>query len=147
MSEQAWSSRRRVAAAIKHTQPDRVPVDFGGTAVTGIHVSAVTQLRQRVLGEKDYRVRVIEPYQMLGEVDDALRAALGIDVVGVTPRKTMFGTEAGGLEAVQAVRRHGVPGVRRFQYHAGPGWRLADVSGGGRDRSAERSHAARGLFL
>ncbi len=94
MSEQAWSSRRRVAAAIKHTQPDRVPVDFGGTSVTGIHVSAVTQLRRRVLGEKDYRVRVIEPYQMLGEIDDALRAALGIDVVGVTPRKTMFGTEA-----------------------------------------------------
>jgi hypothetical protein len=96
MSAQAWTSRRRVSAAVNHAQPDRVPVDFGGTAVTGIHVSAVTQLRRRVLGQEDYRVRVIEPYQMLGEVDDALREALGIDVVGVTPRRTLFGTQAGG---------------------------------------------------
>jgi hypothetical protein len=42
----------------------------------------------------DYRVKVIEPYQMLGEIDDALRAALPIDVIGVAPRKSLFGTEA-----------------------------------------------------
>jgi hypothetical protein len=59
--------------------------------VTGIHVSALTRLRRAVLGDEDYRVKVIEPYQMLGEVDDALREALGIDV-GVPPRKTIFGT-------------------------------------------------------
>ena len=35
---------------------------------------------------------MIEPYQMLGEIDDELRAALGIDVVGRPPRKTIFGT-------------------------------------------------------
>ncbi len=68
-------------------------MDFGGTAVTGIHVSAVSRLRQRVLGDSDYRVRVIEPYQMLGEVDDALREAVGIDVIGVPGRRSMFGTE------------------------------------------------------
>ncbi len=69
-------------------------MDFGGTAVTGIHVSAVSRLRQRVLGENDYRVKVIEPYQMLGEVDDKLREALGIDVIGILGRRSMFGTEA-----------------------------------------------------
>ena len=47
-----------------------------------------------MLGEPGYRVRVIEPYQMLGEMDDALREALGIDVIGVAPRKSMFGTES-----------------------------------------------------
>jgi hypothetical protein len=31
---------------------------------------------------------------MLGEVDDDLRRALGIDVVGVLPRKSIFGTES-----------------------------------------------------
>jgi len=46
-----------------------------------------------VLGQPDYRVKVIEPYQMLGEIDDELRAALGIDVIGRLPRKTIFGTE------------------------------------------------------
>lgn len=88
------NSRTRLATALAHRQPDRVPVDFGATFVTGIHVSVVHRLRQRLLGEADYRVKVIEPYQMLGEVDDRLREALGIDVVGVLPRKSIFGTEA-----------------------------------------------------
>jgi len=93
MTEQAWTSRRRLAAALNHQDPDRAPVDFGGTAVTGMHVSAVTRLRRAVLGDPHHRVKVTEPYQMLGEIDDELRAALGIDVVGVIPRRTMFGTE------------------------------------------------------
>ncbi len=69
-------------------------MDFGATFVTGIHVSVVHRLRQRLLGDKDFRVKVCEPYQMLGEVDDQLREALGIDVVGSLGRKSMFGTES-----------------------------------------------------
>jgi hypothetical protein len=88
------TSRERVQAALDHRQPDRVPVDFGATAVTGIHVAVVHRLRQRLLGDASHRVKVIEPYQMLGEVDDALRAALGIDTIGVLPRKTLFGTQS-----------------------------------------------------
>ena len=85
--------RQRLIAALNHQTPDRVPVDFGGTAVTGIHVSALTRLRQAVSGDRQYRVRVIEPYQMLGEVDDELRDKLGIDVVPQPTRRTMFGFE------------------------------------------------------
>jgi len=88
------TSRERLHAALHHRQPDRVPVDFGATFVTGIHVSVVHRLRQQLLGEPDYRVKVIEPYQMLGEIDDRLREALGIDTVGVAPRKSLFGTQA-----------------------------------------------------
>ena len=88
------NSRERLQATLDHRQPDRVCVDFGATFVTGIHVSIVHQLRQRLLGQPDFRVKVIEPYQMLGEVDDALRAALGIDVIGVAPRLSLFGTES-----------------------------------------------------
>jgi hypothetical protein len=87
------NSRERLQITLKHQQPDRVCVDFGATSVTGIHVSAVHRLRQRVLGDPQYRVKVIEPYQMLGEIDDELRAALGLDVVGVIPRRSMFATE------------------------------------------------------
>lgn len=86
------NSRERLAAALNHRQPDRVCVDFGATFVTGIHVSALTRLRRAVLGDDGFRVKVIEPYQMLGEVDDELRAALGIDVIGTLPRKSIFGT-------------------------------------------------------
>jgi len=87
------TGRERLHASLKHQPPDRVCTDFGATFVTGIHISALTRLRNAVLGESNYRVRVNEPYQMLGEVDDDLREALGIDVVGVPPRKSIFGTE------------------------------------------------------
>jgi hypothetical protein len=88
----AMTSRERLAATLNHQQPDRVCVDFGATFVTGIHVCTLTQLRKAVLGDDGHRVKVIEPYQMLGEVDDELREALGIDVVGRLPRKSIFGT-------------------------------------------------------
>jgi hypothetical protein len=87
------NSRQRLEATLNHRQPDRVCVDFGATAVTGMHVAAVTRLRRAVLGQPDYRVKVIEPYQMLGEIDEPLREALGIDVVGVLGRTTLFGFE------------------------------------------------------
>ena len=38
--------RERIAAACAHTEPDRLPVDFGGGFQTGIHVSMVYKLRQ-----------------------------------------------------------------------------------------------------
>jgi len=90
------NSRERLDATLNHRRPDRVCVDFGATAVTGMHVAAVTRLRRAVLGEPDYRVKVIEPYQMLGEIDEALRKALGIDVVGLLGRTTLFGFENAG---------------------------------------------------
>jgi len=90
------TSRQRLQATLQHQQPDRVCVDFGATFVTGIHVSALTRLRQAVLGDKDYRVKVTEPYQMLGEVDDQLLEALGIDVIGILPPKSIFGTQPQG---------------------------------------------------
>jgi len=85
------TSRQRLLAALDHKDPGRPPVDFGATAVTGMHVSTVSKLRRVVLGEKGYRVKVIEPYQMLGEIDEALAEALGVDIVGAVPPKTLFG--------------------------------------------------------
>ena len=85
------SSRKRLQKTLNHEQPDRVCVDFGATAVTGIHVSALSKLRKALLGETDFRVKVIEPYQMLGEIDERLQEALGIDVVNISLPKTLFG--------------------------------------------------------
>ena len=71
-----------------------MPVDVGATFVTGIHVSALARLRRAVLGDQPgHRIRVCEPYQMLGEVDDELRDALGIDVIGSLARTSIFGTD------------------------------------------------------
>lgn len=85
--------RQRVVDALNHRQPDAVPIDFGGTAVTGMHVTCVAALRD-YYGLEKRPVRVHEPYQMLGMIDEDLREALGIDVIGVFPRNTMFGFAA-----------------------------------------------------
>ncbi len=84
------TSRDRVRAALDHRQPDRIPVDFGGTPVTGIHVSVVAGLRDHY-GLERRLVKVHEPYQMLGLLDDDLKEAMGVDVDGVVGRETMFG--------------------------------------------------------
>ncbi len=79
----------RIKKAINH-QAGPVPLDFGGTAVTGIHVSVVAALRDHY-GLEKRPVRVVEPFQMLGEVEDDLKDAVGIDTVGIFPRTTLFG--------------------------------------------------------
>jgi uroporphyrinogen-III decarboxylase len=89
------NSKERVIASLNHQSPDRVPVDIGSTGVTGIHALAVEKLRD-YFGLEKKPVRIIEPYQMLGEVEADLRDALGIDVIGLSPRKNMFGIENNG---------------------------------------------------
>ncbi len=84
------NSRERFCLTVNHKQPDRVVVDFGSTAVTGIHVLAVEKLRD-YYGLEPRPVRVIEPYQMLGLIDDDLIGAMGIDVVGAWGMNNMFG--------------------------------------------------------
>ena len=89
LSQASVSSRDRLRTALDHREPDRMPIDFGSTAVTGIHVSCVAALRDYFGLEKAREGARAVPDA--GLVDDDLRAAIGIDIVGVFPRKTMFG--------------------------------------------------------
>jgi hypothetical protein len=82
--------RERLRATLAHRQPDRIPLDFGATAVTGIHASCVAALRD-YFGLEKRLVKVHEPYQMLGLVEPDLQEAMGLDVEGVFAPKTMFG--------------------------------------------------------
>ncbi|MGQ9634422.1 MAG: uroporphyrinogen decarboxylase family protein [Bryobacteraceae bacterium] len=84
------TSRERLQAVLRLQQPDRVPIDFGGTSVTGIHVSCVAALRD-YFGLEKRLVKVHEPYQMLGWIDEDLKEAMGLDTEGVFPPRTMFG--------------------------------------------------------
>lgn len=52
--------------------------------------SAVHNLRQRLLPDPDFRVKVIEPYQMLGEIDMEMIEILELDVAGVHGPWTMY---------------------------------------------------------
>lgn len=84
------NSRKNFTDTINHRQPDRVVVDFGSTAVTGIHVVVVEKLRQ-YYGLESRPVKVVEPYQMLGEIDSELMDVMNIDVAGLFGYKNMFG--------------------------------------------------------
>ena len=65
-------------------------MDFGGTAVSGMHVTAVAALRD-YYGLEKRPVKAYEPYQMLGEIEEDLLGALGIDTIGMPAPNTMFG--------------------------------------------------------
>jgi hypothetical protein len=69
-----------------------VPLDLGASAVTGMQVSSVYLLRQALkLDPPGTPVKVVEPYQMLGEIKPDLREALGVDVVQLPGPRNMFG--------------------------------------------------------
>ncbi len=71
------NSREKIQNALNHKE-GTVPVDMGSLPVTGLHVSLVSKLRD-YLGLEKRISKVLEPYQMLGVVEDDLRDALGID--------------------------------------------------------------------
>jgi hypothetical protein len=78
--------------ALNHQEPDRVPLDIGGSATSGMHVSSVYLLRQALqLDPPGTPVKVVESYQLLGEIKPDLINALGIDVVPLVSPRSMFG--------------------------------------------------------
>ena len=83
------TSRERLHNALAH-HDGPIPIDFGSTGVTGMHVTCVAALR-RHYGLPEDPVKVIEPYQMLGEIAPDLAAAIGVDTVGVPAAGTIFG--------------------------------------------------------
>lgn len=84
------NSRQRLKTSLQHKDPGKIVVDFGSTAVTGMHVLAVENLRKYYsLPLKP--VKISDPYQMLGEIEQDLAEIIGIDVKGVSARNNMFG--------------------------------------------------------
>jgi len=84
------NSKNRILTSLSHNQPDKIPMDFGSTPVSGIHVLPIYKLRS-AYGLKDIPVKMIDPYQMLGEIDDELADILGIDTIGLFGKNNMFG--------------------------------------------------------
>ena len=85
-------SRELVNETLNHRQADRVPVDLGGSVLTGMNVSTVYKLRQALkLDPPGTPVKVIDVFQMLGEIKPDLQAAVGGDVVNVSLPYTIFG--------------------------------------------------------
>ncbi len=84
------TSKENLQLSLIHKQPENIPIDFGSTAVTGIHVLAIEKLRN-FYGLERRPVKLIEPYQMLGKIEDDLAEILNIDIIGISSRNNMFG--------------------------------------------------------
>lgn len=82
--------KENIRKTLAHQDGAKVTIDFGGTAVTGMHCSCVAALRDHYGLEKRL-VKIHEPYQMLGLLEDDLLDAMGVGVVGLFPPKTLFG--------------------------------------------------------
>lgn len=94
------NSRERVEHALNHMEPDRIPVDLGGCGQTGMHVTTVYKLRQALtLDAPGTPVKVIEPYQMLGEIKPDLLEFAGGDIVNLGGLRTMFGYKNEGWKS------------------------------------------------
>ena len=86
------NSRERISIALKHQEADRIPLDLGGCGQTGMQVSTVYALRQALkLDPPGTPVKVVEPFQMLGEIKADLQELLGVDCIGVGGSTNFFG--------------------------------------------------------
>ncbi len=75
------NSRQRVLCAVNHREPDRVPIDLGGTRQSGIAASAYHRLKRRLgIGTP---TRVYDVYQMLAEIERPVLERFGADVIGL----------------------------------------------------------------
>lgn len=74
------TSRERILAALKHREPDRVPVDFSGHRSSGIAAIAYSKLRE-YLGLPPKPVRVYDVIQQLAIVDDDVLERFGVDTI------------------------------------------------------------------
>jgi uroporphyrinogen decarboxylase len=85
--------RDRVLAALRHEEPDRVPIDFGGTMDSTISAMGYQALRQH-LGLPASVTRVQDVYQYTALVEDDVREALGVDTLPILDEPAAWRTGA-----------------------------------------------------
>jgi uroporphyrinogen decarboxylase len=83
------NSRERIALAIANQEPDRVPIDLGGTRQSGMAASTYHRLKQRL--NLHTPTRVFDLFQMLAEVERPIRERFGADVIGLYRPSVAFG--------------------------------------------------------
>jgi uroporphyrinogen decarboxylase len=78
------TSRERFLTALNHREPDRVPIDIGGSFATGINVAAYEALKE-YLGVESEMV-VASRRSQIAMVEEEIRQRLGIDTYPILPR-------------------------------------------------------------
>jgi uroporphyrinogen decarboxylase len=78
------NGRERVLCSLSHREADHVPLDIGGSDVTGIHRDAYKRLA-RLLGFRE-DVPICETFQQVALPDEALLQKLDVDVRPIFPK-------------------------------------------------------------
>lgn len=74
--------RERVLTTLRHEEPDRVPIDFGGTDATNITVGPYRRLCEH-LGIDPNPIQMMDMMQQCVLINDRVRDAIGADTVQV----------------------------------------------------------------
>jgi uroporphyrinogen decarboxylase len=72
-----WTHRDRVLAALNHEEPDRIPIDFGGTSATALSTPAYEELK-RHLG-LEHETAVMSRIHDLASPDEAILERFDVD--------------------------------------------------------------------
>ncbi len=70
--------RERVTLALNHQEPDRIPIDLGGSICSSIHKNAYIDLKKH-LGLKLEEIQMVDYVQQLPYLDEALLERFGVD--------------------------------------------------------------------
>ncbi|MCK5417343.1 MAG: hypothetical protein KAI93_02530 [Desulfobacterales bacterium] len=83
----ALASKERVLKAIKHEEPDRIPIDLGGTDISTIMVGPYIRL-SNYFGIDTHPICVADPFQQVSIVDEKIMNLLGVDakVINLLPK-------------------------------------------------------------
>jgi uroporphyrinogen decarboxylase len=71
--------RERVIATLNHKEPDRIPLDLGGTIVSSITKNAYIGLK-KYLGMEIEKVKILDHVQQLPYIDEKLLQKLNVDI-------------------------------------------------------------------
>ena len=74
------NARERIRAVLEGKEPDRVPIDCGGTDVTGLHGIVYNALKAH-LGIGDGKTRLFHVYMQIAGVEQSMRERFSADVV------------------------------------------------------------------
>jgi hypothetical protein len=76
----AMTHREKILCALAHKEPDRVPVDLGGTESSGITGIAYHRLKTH-LGIRDGKIRIFDLMQQIAKVEPSVLRRIGADAV------------------------------------------------------------------
>lgn len=71
--------RERVISTLNHKEPDRIPLDLGGTIISSITKNAYISLK-KYLGMETRDVKILDHVQQLPYIDEELLQQLNVDV-------------------------------------------------------------------